>query len=277
MRTEDMFNRVMSKDNISVACLLESTTTDSRLVVANAHIHWDPQYRDVKIVQVAMLIEEIEKLREQFARFPPKPPKDGDTKRPFSRYQDPSHISAIICGDFNSVPHSAVYNFLSDGTLAADHEDFMIHQYGHYTNRGIYHKMGLKSAYAHIGELPMTNYTPGYEGAIDYIWYTTSTLAVTELLGEVDKQYLSRVVGFPNAHFPSECVFLFCTHSSLSDVSFLQSHPSLRQIHVQAAAKGQFEQLSTLRTPRHHHPHGSSWPPPPFLCYMSRSPSDSDT
>lgn len=207
MRTEDMFNRVMSKDNISVACLLESTTTDGRLVVANAHIHWDPQYRDVKIVQVAMLIEEIEKLREQFARFPPKPPKDGDvTKRPFSRYQDPSHISAIICGDFNSVPHSAVYDFLSDGTLPADHEDFMVHQYGHYTNRGIYHKMGLKSAYAHIGELPMTNYTPGYEGAIDYIWYTTSTLAVTELLGEVDKQYLSRVVGFPNAHFPSEYV-----------------------------------------------------------------------
>ncbi|KAJ9120629.1 hypothetical protein QFC22_002558 [Naganishia vaughanmartiniae] len=207
MRTEDMFNRIMSKDNISVACLLESTTTDSRLVVANAHIHWDPLYRDVKLVQVAMLIEEIEKLREQFARFPPKPPKEGTAgagKRPFSRYQDPSHIAAIICGDFNSVPHSAVYEFLAQGTVPHDHEDFMTHQYGHYTNRGLYHKMGLKSAYAHLGELPLTNYTPGFEGAIDYIWYTTATLAVTELLGEVDKGYLSRVVGFPNAHFPSE-------------------------------------------------------------------------
>jgi hypothetical protein len=46
MRTDDMFNRVMPFDNISSVCLLESRATDSRLVMVNAHIHWDPTYRD---------------------------------------------------------------------------------------------------------------------------------------------------------------------------------------------------------------------------------------
>jgi CCR4-NOT transcription complex subunit 6 len=50
----------------------------------------------------------------------------------------------------------------------------------------------------------MTNNTPSFAGTSDYIWYSTETLAVTRVLGEVDKKYLETTVGFPNAHFPSE-------------------------------------------------------------------------
>jgi CCR4-NOT transcription complex subunit 6 len=67
MRTDDMFNRVMPFDNISSVCLLESRATDSRLVMVNAHIHWDPTYRDVKLVQVAMLVDEVDKIASQSA------------------------------------------------------------------------------------------------------------------------------------------------------------------------------------------------------------------
>jgi CCR4-NOT transcription complex subunit 6 len=70
------------------------------------------------------------------------------------------------------------------------------------------HRLNLKSAYAGVGELPMTNYTPGFQGVLDYIWHTTANLSVTSLLGEVDTGYLSKVVGFPNAHFPSEYAYL---------------------------------------------------------------------
>ena len=66
--------------------------------------------------------------------------------------------------------------------------------------------MGLKSAYAGIGELPLTNYTPSFHGAIDYIWYSTATLSVNAVLSEVDQGYLEKVVGFPDAHNPSEYV-----------------------------------------------------------------------
>lgn len=202
-KTEDMFNRVMTKDNIAVIALLENKESGSRLIVANVHVHWDPEFRDVKLVQVAMLMDELEKIAERFAKFPPKlNVADGFPAAP--KYTNGTQIPTMICGDFNSVPDSGVYDYLSSGVISGSHEDFMNHVYGRYTSEGLCHKLPLKSAYANVGELPFTNYTPGFEGVIDYVWYNQNALAVTGLLGEVEKSYLSKVVGFPNAHFPSD-------------------------------------------------------------------------
>ncbi|PFH53696.1 hypothetical protein AMATHDRAFT_45168 [Amanita thiersii Skay4041] len=235
-KTDDMFNRVLGKDHIAVICLMEDKQTGTRLIVANAHIHWDPAYRDVKLVQVALLIEEIEKIANNFAKLPVRLPtplssnsddgivstplgvihspigSDSSTspslskRRPPAIYTDGTKIPLVVCGDFNSVPISGVYEFLATGSLPPDHADFMSHTYGRYTSDGLRHRLGLKSAYAApgVGDLPLTNYTPSFQGVIDYVWYSSANLAVNAVLGEVDKGYLEKVVGFPNAHFPSE-------------------------------------------------------------------------
>ncbi|KAH9920125.1 Endonuclease/exonuclease/phosphatase [Fomitopsis serialis] len=219
-KTDDMFNRVLGKDHIAVVCLLENKHTGTRFIVANAHIHWDPNFRDVKLVQVALLVEELEKMASGFARYPPRLPPTpssagggantpgaGDhnaSSRPPPVYSDGTKIPLIICGDFNSLPASGVYEFLSNGSVAHNHADFMGHTYGKYTSEGLRHRLGLKSAYAATGEPPMTNYTPSFQGPIDYIWYSMSNLSVNAVLGEVDNAYLEKVVGFPNAHFPSD-------------------------------------------------------------------------
>lgn len=202
-KTEDMFNRVMAKDEVAVITLFENKDSGSRLIVANVHIHWNTEFRDVKMVQVAMLMEEIEKIGARFAKYPAKlDVKEGYPPAP--KYTDGLKIPTIVSGDFNSQPGSGVYEFLSKGSAPGNHEDFMDHIYGNYTAQGLRHNHSLKSAYSNLGELPFTNYTPGFTGVLDYIWYDSSTLAVTGLLGEVDKSYLEKVVGFPNAHFPSE-------------------------------------------------------------------------
>jgi len=218
-KTDDMFNRVLGKDNIAVVCLMEHKETGTRLIIANAHIHWDPAYRDVKLVQVALLVDEIEKIAHGFAKYPPRLPssKAPDSESTFESmppraspiYTDGMKIPLIICGDFNSVPSSGVYDFMSTGTLSANHADFMSHTYGKYTSEGLRHRLGLKSAYAGVGELPLTNYTPSFQGVIDYVWYSTANLAVNAVLGEVERTYLEKVVGFPNTHFPSEYVDVF--------------------------------------------------------------------
>jgi CCR4-NOT transcription complex subunit 6 len=216
-KTDDMFNRVLGKDHIAVVSLYEDKQTGTRFIIANAHIHWDPAYRDVKLVQVALLIEEIEKIANNFAKLPPRPPQkpqEGEENpqptRPPPSYSDGTKIPLVICGDFNSVPQSGVYEFLSNGALAADHPDFMSHMYGRYTSEGLRHRLGLKSAYSLLGaaEQILTNVTPGFQGMLDYVWYSAGNLGLNAVLGEVDKGYLEKVVGFPNAHFPSEYVFL---------------------------------------------------------------------
>lgn len=210
-KTDDMFNRVLTKDHLAVAALLEHRESGSRLIVANAHIHWDPEFRDVKLVQTGLLMGELEKIAHQFAKLPPKPPPppgeqpEGEGRAPLPPpiYTDGTKIPMIICGDYNSVPDSGVHSFLANGSVPPDHPDFMSHRYGKFTSEGLKHSLNMKSTYSGE-ELPLTNYTPSFQGQIDYIFYSANNLACTALLGEVDPGYLSKAVGFPNAHFPSD-------------------------------------------------------------------------
>ncbi|KAJ3386281.1 Glucose-repressible alcohol dehydrogenase transcriptional effector [Entophlyctis sp. JEL0112] len=191
-RTEDVFNRVMVKDNIALISVLQSKAAPYfTLIVANTHLHWDPNECDVKLVQAAMLVEELGRVVSLHT--------SGD-----------SAPAVLVCGDFNSLPGSGVHKLLSEGNVARDHEDFKKYTYGAYTREGVSHTFDLASAYASIGELDFTNFTPGFRGVIDYIWYTRNSLAVTHVLGNVDREYVNGrrngVVGFPNAHHPSDHV-----------------------------------------------------------------------
>jgi len=156
----------------------------------------------VKLVQTALLMDELERIAHSLARLPPRLAQPG--QRPAPTYADGTKIPVVLAVDSNSAVNSGVYEFLSTGTVPPDHEDFMGHTYGRYTSDGLRHRLGLKSAYSSIGELPMTNHTASFRGTIDYIFYSGQNLAVNAVLGEVDKNYLEKVVGFPNAHFPSD-------------------------------------------------------------------------
>jgi CCR4-NOT transcription complex subunit 6 len=218
-KTDDMFNRVLGKDHIAVVCLLEDLVTGTRIIVSNTHLHWD--VADVKLVQTALLMEELEKIANGFAKYPPRPPDTPSAtdeepvlnRPPPPIYTDGTKIPLMVCGDYNSMPSSGVYDFLASGTLPATHPDFLSHTYGIYTSEGLRHKLGLKSAYTSVGAggvpeeiMPMTNVTPGFREVIDYVWYSPGNLILNSVVGEIDKMYLEKVVGFPNAHFPSECV-----------------------------------------------------------------------
>jgi len=203
----------LGKDHIAVVCLFENKETGTRFIIANTHITWDPVFRDVKLVQTGLLIDEIEKIAHSFGKYPPPPPKRVEDEsgnsvpsRPPPHYSDGTKIPLVIACDLNSVPESGVYEYLSTGSVPHNHEDFMSHMYGKYTSEGMRHKLGLKSAYAGAGEIPMTNYVPSFQGVIDYIWYSAANVSVNAVLGEVDQGYLEKVVGFPNAHFPSDHV-----------------------------------------------------------------------
>lgn len=204
-----MLNRVAMRDNIAVIALLEFIETGARLMAVNSHIFWDHHYRDVKIVQIGILMEELERVAEQFAKYPPKPIAETafNQGRPAPKYNPANKgtdIPLILCVDLNSLVDSSVYDYITKGEIAPDHEDFMNFTYGDITRRGLKHRLGLQSSASSFGELRLTNFTPTFTAAIDYIFYTPSALKVTSVLGDVDKPYLDKNVGFPNAHFPSE-------------------------------------------------------------------------
>jgi CCR4-NOT transcription complex subunit 6 len=213
-KSNDMFDRLLTRDNLALIALLENRLTGTKVIVANAHLYWDPLYRDVKLIQTAILVETLKDIAQWFQSVPPhRPPlTNGDAtsaslslqQQDAPTYEDWREIPLIVSGDFNSVPGSGVYDFLAEGRVPSNHPDFMDYVYGKFTADGLKHEFGLRSAYADVAEFSLTNYVPSFEGVLDYIWYNTQALGVNRVLGEVDHEYLSRTVGFPNAHFPSE-------------------------------------------------------------------------
>lgn len=141
------------------------------LVVANTHIHFDPKYSDVKVIQVHMLLESIQEQKKQY----------------LERNED---CRVVVCGDFNSLPNSGVYDLLrsvrsgclvsrlrfcctcSESFINEGHEDLLGFTYSSYSCEGLRHSLNLQSAYCAVlgRELDFSNYTPAFKGVIDYIW-----------------------------------------------------------------------------------------------------------
>ncbi|RDW83427.1 hypothetical protein BP5796_04918 [Coleophoma crateriformis] len=219
----DIFNRVMPRDNIAVVAFLENRLTGGRLIVVNTHMHWDPAEADVKLIQIAILMENVTKLAEKYTRWPAckdkkpytisddsnsEPAEPAPEPAPSMEYSSSTQIPMILCGDLNSTASSSVFELLSTGHVASDHPELGKYQYGNFTRDGIQHPFSLRSAYTLLNgtpdALPFTNYTPTFREVIDHIWYSTNALEVTSLLGPVDPDYMKRVPGLPNYHLPSD-------------------------------------------------------------------------
>ncbi|KAH3902885.1 related to Glucose-repressible alcohol dehydrogenase transcriptional effector [Saccharomycodes ludwigii] len=189
-KTADYINRAMNKDNVSLYTKLHHIKSGENIWVATTHLHWDPKFNDVKTFQVGVLLDHLEKLvREQNHITTP-----GDYKK----------TPIIICGDFNSQRNSAVYELFNTGSVSNEHEDVKGRDYGHMTKNNFVNDFQFRSCYDCIGELPFTNFSPTFIDVIDYIWYSPKSLRVRGVLGEIDEDYVSKFIAFPNAKFPSD-------------------------------------------------------------------------
>lgn len=201
----DIYNRVMNKMEIAAVAVFEVVNNPGQLVViVNTHIHWDPAFKDVKLVQVGLLLEEMERILGKYAS------STTPEGQKYPKYNDVKSIPLVICGDFNSQTDSGVYQLFTQGKIPAKHPDMDGHVYGKFSEEGMSHKFSLKSAYADVGELPFTNFTPNFVEAIDYFFYSSQSFNVQGLLGPIDKDYAKHYVGFPNPHHPSDHIPIVC-------------------------------------------------------------------
>lgn len=233
---EQMLNRVMTRDNIALVAVFRVkeniyanssipssphlNVINSPLIVCTAHIHWDPEFCDVKLVQSMMLMQElgsvVDRTAEQW-RIPPK------------------HVPLIVCGDLNSLPESGVYEYLTAGKISSDHEDFKEFKgqsclqklcSSPYTHDNTYsHKLQLKSAYE-IKTLPFTNYTYDFKGVIDYIFGSPSLIRMS-VLGPMDFIWFqeNKIVGCPFPGIPSDHIPLMVHYAIMpSSLSRFTQH-----------------------------------------------------
>lgn len=66
------------------------------LLMANAHMHWDPEYSDVKLVQTMMFLSEVKNIVDKATRSLKLSSVSGETNA----------IPLVLCADLNSLPDS---------------------------------------------------------------------------------------------------------------------------------------------------------------------------
>ncbi|XP_071515621.1 uncharacterized protein [Panulirus ornatus] len=245
---EDMLNRVMTKDNIGLAALLETKEAawensvppdklqvNQSVLVCTAHIHWDPEFCDVKLIQTIMLMSEIRQIVNQIV-------EESQHRSRMGKKMDPGSIQLLLCGDLNSLPDSGVVEFLTKGSVSMDHEDFK--GFGYKTclqkiamtknnnslvnsSANIYtHCFRLTAAYD-FSIMAYTNYTYDFKGIIDYIFHSTDTMSSLGVLGPIDPDWFreNKVMGCPHPHIPSDH-FSLLVQLEMRPVSTAMNHPN---------------------------------------------------
>lgn len=176
---QDILSRNARKDNVALITVLEKPE-NTQIIVVNTHIFWDPEYPDVKLFQVILLIEEIEKVKQKYKNTP-----------------------IVLMGDFNSLRDSSVYSLIVE--RKTDGVDFGLYDYSPF-NSGYRHAIRLYDAYQGQ-DLGFTNFTPTFRDTIDYIFFGDN-LMLTGVLSPIEEEYAESCVGLPNIHFPSDHIFI---------------------------------------------------------------------
>ncbi|XP_022107510.1 protein angel homolog 2-like [Acanthaster planci] len=106
--------KLLDRDNVGLVALLRAKGSSQargqppKLCVATTHLLYNPKRGDIKLAQLGVLLAEIDRLAA--ATVSPCQP-------PSAPQPTPLYHPIILCGDFNSLPHSPLYNFIRNRRL----------------------------------------------------------------------------------------------------------------------------------------------------------------
>ncbi|CAK9092902.1 Carbon catabolite repressor protein 4 homolog 1 (CCR4 homolog 1) [Durusdinium trenchii] len=184
----------VNRGNIALAVILEdklqkkSSHSGHILCVVNTHILCDPAAADVKLFQAHLLLKAIH----------------GTTA---------GRVPILVCGDFNSTPDSAVYEYFRRGTVRQEHEDLKKDPCGLMRLLNLRSGACMATAYETCTgkEATFTNYTEDFKGTLDYIWFSPENLSVLAISQVDDESQLSQESALPSSTRPSDHVSLVAT------------------------------------------------------------------
>jgi len=159
---------------------------NQQICVATAHLYWDPKLPDLKVKQSYVLLDEV----QQFLNYNAK---------------EGLGTPIIVSGDFNAMPNSGVYELYSTGKVPKTHSDFVNYP----PDQDLTHPFQLKSAYSYLKE-PVSNITPWFKEAIDYIWFSNISMDVHSILLPLTNEEMGGVIGLPSSSWSSDHVSLVC-------------------------------------------------------------------
>ncbi|XP_007908986.1 2',5'-phosphodiesterase 12 [Callorhinchus milii] len=177
--------KVLHRSTVLQVCILQSVKNSKKLCVANTHLYWHPKGGHIRLIQIATAFRCLQQITTEM-------------------YPD---AALIFCGDFNSIPTTGLYDFITKGNISADHSDWASNGEEEECRMSLSHSFKLKSA---CGEPVYTNYVRGFQGCLDYIFIDKNTFEVDQVIPFPSHEEVTCHLALPSVSHPSDHIALVC-------------------------------------------------------------------
>ncbi|KAM7005466.1 2',5'-phosphodiesterase 12 [Tautogolabrus adspersus] len=166
--------------------VLEDLHKERKVCVANTHLYFHPKGGNVRLVQMGVALKHLSHVIREVAPGAP----------------------LILCGDFNSIPNSGVFQLLSEAEVLQQHADW--------SSSGPEEscRMELLSDFPPLlsacGQPAYTNYVGGFHGCLDYIFIQPDSMQVEQVIPLPSHQEVTTYEALPSVAHPSDHIALIC-------------------------------------------------------------------
>ncbi|XP_023221224.1 2',5'-phosphodiesterase 12-like [Centruroides sculpturatus] len=189
---KSFIERFQARNSILQTVLLESIEKPGkRLLVGNTHLYFHLDADHIRLVQATICFKYLEHLLKKHA-------EENACETP----------ALIFCGDFNSCPEFGVNELATKGKVSAESADWHSNKEEAIVGLSVSHGLKLASA---CGYPEYTNFTTGFKGCLDYIFYDTNNLEVEECIPFPTDEQVKQYTALPNVVFPSDHLALVST------------------------------------------------------------------
>lgn len=164
------------RGSVGVIVQLKNLETQLEFVIATTHLFWDPMQEDVKLLQTRRMLRTLDA---------------------FTSAKTDS-LPTMFCGDFNSLPDSKVYKFITDSNHFSS-------AYAQYDPEG-----EGEPAFTNVNGATESGGKPRFVGTLDYIFYKPARLQPAALMELMSYKDATREVALPSTISPSDHLPLLC-------------------------------------------------------------------
>ncbi|XP_064485164.1 2',5'-phosphodiesterase 12-like [Ornithodoros turicata] len=177
-------DRMLNLPTALQVVLLECVENKNRfLLVANTHLYFHPDSDHIRLLQAYCCIRTIQWLCTEYTE------KYGVSP------------AVVFAGDFNSCPEFGVYKLMTTGHVSESSPDWQSNVVEAVSGLEAVQTIPLKSA---CGTPEYTNYTTGFQGCLDYIFFEDQKLAVDEVVPMPSHEEITCHQALPSIVFPSD-------------------------------------------------------------------------
>uniref|UniRef100_A0A8C2W7Y6 2',5'-phosphodiesterase 12 n=1 Tax=Cyclopterus lumpus TaxID=8103 RepID=A0A8C2W7Y6_CYCLU len=179
--------KMLRRSTVLQVSVLEDLHKPGRQVcVANTHLYWHPKGGNLRLVQMGVAMQHLSHVISEVTPGAP----------------------LVFCGDFNSSPHSGVFQLLSETEVPLQHEDWS--SSGPEESCSMELRSGFPPLLSACSQPAYTNYVGGFHGCLDYIFIQPDSMQVEQVIPLPSHQEVTTHEALPSVAHPSDHIALIC-------------------------------------------------------------------